>query len=137
MSDDFEIVSSGKRRHRYSRLVLIPKGDGRDIIPKREIAPSLAPAQRLNGNLQIPLEIDRVGYMPTVHGKPHLRAVKPIRTDHGKAGIGGGKVAVSVVVKIIRPAEIIFRSGAAYRGIFTVSVDVEFDFPFSPPAAAV
>jgi len=55
-------------------------------------------------------------------------------------GIRGGELLVLVrllVLEIVRTAEVVLSPGSADSRIFLVTVHVELDFPFTPPAVVV
>ena len=59
-SDNFQSVAITEARERGVWFALVPVGHRGDIVLERQVAPALAPAQRLDRHAQIVLEADGV-----------------------------------------------------------------------------
>src|ERR1700712_1392199 len=79
--------------------------------------------------------------MPAIHSKTLLRTIQSIRLCYlVKTGISCRKGLILVcllIFKIIGSAKIIFGAGAIYSGKLLVSIHIEFNFSFAPPAIVV
>src|SRR5690554_5587389 len=121
------------------RFTLIPESGGGDIRLLGQVTASMSPSQILDGDLQILFETDRIHHMPAVKSETLSCLVGLIgRKDLHQSCIGCGKRCIfSTSVEIIRATEIIFRTGAYYRGKLFVSIHEELDLSFTPPAIVV
>lgn len=101
----------------------------------------MTPSQILYRDFQVLVEAYRVKDMPAVQPESGHCTVQPVGTDYlVHAGIRGGELLVLVrllVLEIIRAAEVVFSPGSTDSRIFLVTVHVELDFPFTPPAVVV
>ena len=66
---DLQFVLGGEIFVLAADGVLIPESHRGNIVLKRMISVSAAPAYRLDGDLEVVFEIDGVGDMPAIHGK--------------------------------------------------------------------
>ena len=59
--DNLQIIPFRKLRKRRGRQCLVPVGHGRDVVLQRQVAPSTAPAEGLNRNLDVLFERNERG----------------------------------------------------------------------------
>lgn len=120
---------------------LIPVGDRGDVVLEGQVATATAPAQCLNGHLQIFAEADGVGDVPAIHAKALLRTIDTVRADHlVQTGVGRAEFLILFglfVFKIVGTAEIILGASAADGGPLFVAIHKELDLAFAPPTSVV
>src|SRR5690606_6360078 len=89
---------------------------------------------------QILFKADRIHNVPTVHAESLLAPVQAVRLDHlrhAKESSGERAVFTARMLEVPSAAEIVFGTGSANRREFLVSVHIELDFAFAPPAGIV
>ena len=124
------------------RQGLVPVGHRGQVILQRQITAALAPAQRLDGDLQILLKVNGINDVPAVHAKAELAGIEGIGCDdlmESRIRRGKGNIAVMRpgILKIIGAAEIVFCAGTANGGELFVPVHEELNLALAPPAAVV
>src|SRR5690606_2267377 len=77
----FQSLTVRQFRERRVRFTLIPKGNRYDVRLLREVA-AMSPAQILNRDLQVPVETNRILYVPAIHAKALLRPIHPIGANN-------------------------------------------------------
>src|SRR5437867_2565238 len=77
-----QIVPARQLRELPVRLGLIPKGDRRNVILERQIAAPRLPAERLDRHLEILLEADGIGDVPSIEPEARLRIVEAVGPNH-------------------------------------------------------
>ena len=131
--DDLQIIHGAERGDDGIGMVEVVVGHRGDVVLQRQVAAAGAPAQRLNGDADILLEVDGIGKVPAVEPKARLRAVDAVGADHlRQAGIGRGKGLVLVrglILEVVGAAEVVLRARAADGGILAVVVEEELDLP--------
>src|SRR5580698_3511872 len=137
----FKMISVRQRRERRVRFGLIPECDRRNVIRKRQIPAAALPSQVLNRYAQIIFEADRIGNVPAIEPESLLRLIQAVGLDDlCQAGVGRGEGVVLVrllILKIIRPVEVIFGSRAVDCRKYPVAVEVKLDFALTPPTVVV
>ena len=77
------------------RQLLIPIGDGGDVVLQRQVAAAGLPAQALDGHFEVVVEADRIGNVPAIEAEALLRIVHAVRADDLRhAGVGRGEFRV-------------------------------------------
>src|SRR4030042_1486727 len=133
------------RREFSVRFSLIPVANRSYIRFLCKVSSSLPPAKVLYGYFQVFVKPYRIHNMPAVHPEALHHIIMPIpayylvktcirSTEFGIIDLFNTCGILLPGVKIIRAAEIIFRSCAAYCREFGIAVHEEFDFTFAPPA---
>src|SRR5215218_8784609 len=139
-SDDFQLILGRQCGKRRVRLGLIPVRHRGDIVLQRQVATAGAPAERLDGDTKVLFEADRVDDVPPVQPESLLRVVEAVGShDERQARVGRAELLILLrllVLEVVRPAEVVFGTGAADRRIRGVAVDEELDFALTPPAFA-
>src|SRR5579883_502205 len=147
-SDHLERVAIRQRLERCARQGLVPERDRGGVVLQGQVAalPVVAPAERLDGDLEARLEPYRIHDVPAVQAKALLGAIDTVGPDHlAEARIGSREFGVGVRlvgladadVEVVGAAEIILGAGAADGRELLVVVDEELDLAFAPPAGVV
>ena len=77
------------------RLGLIPEGNGRNIVLKRQVLSIMLPSQILHRHAQVMIEANRVRDVPAVQAKSLLRLIMPVRPYNlCKSRVRAGKFLV-------------------------------------------
>jgi len=127
---------------------LVPEYDRRDIILQWQIAATASPPERLDGYLQILLEPDGIGDMPSIESEALRCIIQSIATDHlveptiwsrefGVPAYHCTRIILLTRLEIIGAAEIVFGSGSTDGRIPGISIHEEFDLPLAPPAVII
>ena len=108
----FQVISIRQRRERTGGQGLVPIGDGGQVVLQREVAAAAAPAEGLDGDLEVALKADRVGDVPAVHAKARLRAIDAIGPDDlVQSAVGRAELLVLLGLRdleVVRAAKVIF-----------------------------
>jgi len=81
-SDDLQEVAIRQWWERGVGLGLVPEGYARNVVLEGEISAAGAPANRLDGDLEIGFEADRVHHVPPVKPEALLHLVVAIASNY-------------------------------------------------------
>ena len=104
---------------------------------QRVVAAARLPAQCLNIDPDVLMEVDRVRNVPAIHAESLLAVVEPIGSeDLGHAEIGRAELGVALArnIEIVGTSEVVLGAGPGNRRKVAVPVKIELDFTLSPPS---
>ena len=138
-SDNLQFVRCGELGHTVANCVLIPEGDAGDIVLQGEVSAAAAPAEGLDGDLQVFGKVHGIAEMPAVHGKTGIGSVQTVGAeDLGDARVRRAEFLVfTAYIEVPRASEVVLRTRSADGGELGIAVDKELYLALAPPAVTV
>lgn len=136
--NQLKVVLVGEGRILVIQMVGIPICHGGDVLLQGQVSAVASPAQSLDRYLQVFLKVHGVGDVPAVHIEITLGVVGVVYLVHlVHARIGCAELSVAVHVKIAGAAEVVLCACSADGGEVGVTVNIELNLAFSPPAVVL